>query len=247
MDKIAQFKAEHDEIVKLDHTREAISMQMYGQYQRRNSFGVDRNKEIHRIFQKEFYDRDIKDQTLTLPLAEAGITWNDPLENPLANVKTIDIVTRKEILLGSLVQQFYALCWTERPTATKKDWKSFSHRKPAVRISTTIGKLLDRLMHPDDPYYMLRYWVIRVDYKDPTLIQAMQNPGEVYQRMETTGAMLALSAAVIRTQYSDQKEIRLLFDASINPQQQNVTYQEAPKLVRIPFDWNGFVDKEILY
>lgn len=102
-------------------------------------------------------------------------------------------------------------------------------------------------MHPDDPYYMLRYWVIRVDYKDPTLIQAMQNPGEVYQRMETTGAMLALSAAVIRTQYSDQKEIRLLFDASINPQQQNVTYQEAPKLVRIPFDWNGFVDKEILY
>ena len=247
MDKIAQFKAEHDEIVKLDHTREAISMQMYGQYQRRNSFGVDRNKEIHRIFQKEFYDRDIKDQTLTLPLAEAGITWNDPLENPLANVKTIDIVTRKEILLGSLVQQFYALCWTERPTATKKDWKSFSHRKPAVRISTTIGKLLDRLVHPDDPYYMLRYWVIRVDYKDPTLIQAMQNPGEVYQRMETTGAMLALSAAVIRTQYSDQKEIRLLFDASINPQQQNVTYQEAPKLVRIPFDWNGFVDKEILY
>lgn len=247
MDKIAQFKAEHDEIVKLDHTREAISMQMYGQYQRRNSFGVDRNKEIHRIFQKEFYDRDIKDQTLTLPLAEAGITWNDLLENPLANVKTIDIVTRKEILLGSLVQQFYALCWTERPTATKKDWKSFSHRKPAVRISTTIGKLLDRLMHPDDPYYMLRYWVIRVDYKDPTLIQAMQNPGEVYQRMETTGAMLALSAAVIRTQYSDQKEIRLLFDASINPQQQNVTYQEAPKLVRIPFDWNGFVDKEILY
>ena len=247
MDKIAQFKAEHDEIVKLDHTREAISMQMYGQYQRRNSFGVDRNKEIHRIFQKEFYDRDIKDQTLTLPLAEAGITWNDPLENPLANVKTIDIVTRKEILLGSLVQQFYALCWTERPTATKKDWKSFSHRKPAVRISTTIGKLLDRLMDPDDPYYMLRYWVIRVDYKDPTLIQAMQNPGEVYQRMETTGAMLALSAAVIRTQYSDQKEIRLLFDASINPQQQNVTYQEAPKLVRIPFDWNGFVDKEILY
>ena len=245
MDKIAQFKAEHDEIVKLDHTREAISMQMYGQYQRRNSFGVDRNKEIHRIFQKEFYDRDIKDQTLTLPLAEAGITWNDPLENPLANVKTIDIVTRKEILLGSLVQQFYALCWTERPTATKKDWKSFSHRKPAVRISTTIGKLLDRLMHPDDPYYMLRYWVIRVDYKDPTLIQAMQNPDEVYQRMETTGAMLALSAAVIRTQYSDQKEIRLLFDASINPQQQNVTYQEAPKLVRIPFDWNGFVDKEI--
>ena len=148
MDKIAQFKAEHDEIVKLDHTREAISMQMYGQYQRRNSFGVDRNKEIHRIFQKEFYDRDIKDQTLTLPLAEAGITWNDPLENPLANVKTIDIVTRKEILLGSLVQQFYALCWTERPTATKKDWKSFSHRKPAVRISTTIGKLLDRHQHP---------------------------------------------------------------------------------------------------
>lgn len=247
MDKIAQFKAEHDEIVKLDHARDAISNQMYGHYQRRNSFGLSRDKMIHRIFQKEFYDKDIEDQMLTLPLAEAGITWKDPLENPLANVKTVDTVTNQEILLGSLVQRFYALCWTERPAATKKDWKSFSHRKPAVRISTTVGKLLDRLMRLEDPCYMHRYWVIRVNYEDPSLIQAMQNPDEVYKRMETTGSMLALSAAVIRTKYSDQKEIRLLFDGSINPQQKGVTYQHVPKLVRIPFDWDGFVDEEVLY
>lgn len=92
-----------------------------------------------------------------MPLAEAGITWKDPLENCLANVKAVDTVTGGELLLGSLVQRYYALCWTERPTATKTDWKNFSHRKPAIRISTTVGKLLDRLMRFEDPIYMHRY------------------------------------------------------------------------------------------
>lgn len=74
----------------------------------------------------------------------------------------------------------------------------------------------------------------------------MQNPNGVYGWMESSGPMLALSAAVIQTKYSDQQEIRLLFDGSIDPQQQRVKYQDVPKLARIPFDWKGFVDEEVL-
>jgi len=245
MNKIEIFEQEKQKIIELDIAGHALNSDvMCLQYQRRNSFGLSPDKEIHRIFQRNYYERDVKDGYLTLPLASATV-WSDPLENPLSDVQDIDTVTGLKVHLGSLVSSFYALCWTDRVSPNESDWENFSHGNEAVRVSTTVGKLMKRMMDAKDPCYMQRTWLIEVEYKDPVFIQSMKNSNEVYERMESTGSLLAVSAATVRTQFSDEDEVRLLFDNSIQPSLSGLIYLNGRSLVRIPFDWTGFVDNKV--
>ena len=242
MSRIDAFENEHRGVQRLDFQGVAQTSQpMLRQYQRRNTFGLDLDKNIYRIFQKDFFDQDRARGFLTIPRASASI-WEDPLENPLAGVEDIDDVTGMRIQVGAPVSSYHGLCWTHRSTSRPSDWSAFSHGKEAVRVTTTVGKLMDRMMSAADPRYMQRAWLIEVDYKDEALIQAMQNPEEVYGRMESQGALLALSAAVVRTQFSDEDEVRLLFDRSTQPPLTGMVTSPDLSLVRIPFQWDGFID-----
>ena len=245
MSQIEAFERHQDAVRKLDSQGYSCNSEsMLREYHRRNSFGLPPDKVIHRIFQEDFFQKDVSDGYLTLPKASASV-WRDLLENPLSAVKDLDVVTGSNIHLGALVSSFYALCWTGRPDPLATDWSNFSYGKKSVRISTTVGKLMDRMMHINDPCYMHRAWLIDVSYKDPALIQAMQNPQGVYQRMDSQGARLALSAAVVRAQYSTEEEVRFLFDASIQPLPDGLIVSSASSLIRIPFDWNGFIDNKV--
>ncbi|MGM9489547.1 hypothetical protein [Ideonella sp. YS5] len=62
------------------------------------------------------------------------------------------------------------------------------------------------------------------------------------RRLESTGSLLALSAATIQTSYSDEDEVRFLFDNGISPQ---VSTRLSRDLIRLPFNWNGFVDNGV--
>lgn len=246
-DRLGCFEVAQNEVRRLDLVGKAAGdIDVYRQYQRRNSFGLDPDMKLYRIFQEHFYELDVNAGCLTLPRATATV-WSDPLENPLASVTQPDSATSMTVHLGSVVSSFYALCWTRRDFPTKADWDSFSHGGPAVRIATTVGKLLDRVMLMSDPCYMHRSWVIDVDYKAPGLISQMKTPSEVLARMETTGAKLALSAAIIRTGFSDEDEVRFLFDNGIHPPSAAVATSTSPDLLRLPFDWSDFVDNAIRY
>ena len=242
MNKFEEFNKAQSEIRQLNFQGKDLSTpEALEQYKLRNSFGLDPAAKIHRIFQKDYYDKDVSEGCLTLPVASSTI-WHDPLENPLGDVTGIDSVTGGQIDYGSLVRSFYALCWTDRLDHNPTDWSSFSHGKKAIRITTTVGKLLDRLMTTNDRLYMHRTWLIDVEYKNPVLIQAMKNPAVVINHMESSGSMLAASAAVVRTQFSCESEVRLLFDASIKPDLTGISYFNNMQYLRVPFDWNGFVD-----
>lgn len=242
MNKFEEFEKAQNKIRELDFQgKDQSNSEVLEQYKLRNSFGLEPSKIIHRIFQKNYYEKDVSEGYITLPIASSTV-WNDPLENPLQDVSGIDTITGEKIDYGSLVRSFYALCWTERTSPNTTDWASFSHGKCAVRISTTVGKLLDRLMSNNDRLYMHRTWLTNVEYMNPSLIQAMKNPAVVLNHMESTGSMLAASAAVVRTQFSVEDEVRLLFDASINPELPGIVYLNSRQLLCIPFNWNGFVD-----
>lgn len=246
-DRLHCFGRAQAEVNRLDFAGKGAShIDVYRQYQRRNSFNLDPDMKIYRIFQQHYYQKDVADGCLTLPRATATV-WNDPLENPLESITMTDPQTGMPIHLGSTVSNFYALCWTRRALPTAEDWASFSHGVPVIRIGTTIGKLLDRVMPIGDPAYMHRSWLVDVDYMDPNLIQQMKTPDKVLHRMESTGSMLALSAAVVRTSFSDENEVRFLFDNGIHPAWNAVTTSSSPDLVRLPFDWSGFVDETIHY
>lgn len=210
-------------------------------YTRRNMFGIKPETTIHRIFQRDFLESDILHNRITLPAARAGF-WKDPLENPLANVSGLDDVTGSNIDYGTLVRPFHALCWTQRDRATPSDWSSFSHGKPATRITTSAGKLMGRLVNRDDLSYMHRTWLVEVEYVEEDCIKALQNATEVVNRMESTGALLVLTAATVRTSFKDENEVRLLYDTSLFPPS-GVTLDESSGLVRIPFDWTDFIEE----
>lgn len=242
MNKLLDFESAQKAIRSLDFQGYSVrSPEMYREFQERNSFGLDLASPIHRIFQCEYLKKDIADGCVTLPKASASV-WKDSLENPLSGVYEVDLVTGQELHLGSLVSSFHALCWTHREKAHPSDWSSFSHGRDAVRVSTTVGKLMDRVMRVDDPAYMHRAWLIEVDYDDPVVIGGMQNPAEVYRRMESQGALLALSAAVVRTENSDEDEVRLLLNPSVRPEDPAARISGGPDLLRIPFEWAGFID-----
>lgn len=245
MDRIAEFEEAQKEICKLDFRGEPIRGEaIFSQFKRRNSFGLDRDKKLHRIFQSKFLEDDIAGRFLTLPRARAAL-WKDHLENPLSSVFDVDIATGYKIHLGSLVSSFHALCWTHRQDATPADWHYFSHGTKSVRISTTVGKLMDRVMRLDDPAFASRAWLVEVEYNDPSLIEQLRHPAEVYRRMRCQqGALLALSAAVVRTEHSHEDEVRLLFDPAVIPAFATIP-TGSPDLIRIPFNWDGFiVDQE---
>lgn len=241
-DRLGNFELAQSEVRRLDHRGVTSGdVAMYEQYQRRNSFGLDPTMKIYRIFQERHYQDDLMNACLTMPRADANV-WSSPLENPLSLVKKKDPVTGQFVHLGSVVQEFFALCWTSREYPTQDDWAAFSHGKAAVRVETTIGKLLDRVMLLTDSNYMHRAWVIDADYQPGGTIRAMQKPEEVERRMESSGALLALSAATIQTSYNDENEVRLLFDNGILPQ---VSTKIGRDLIRLPFDWNGFATNVI--
>jgi len=220
------------------------SGEMLNAYTRRNMFDIEPEKKIYRIFQRDFLEYDMSHNIITLPVASAG-SWEDPLENPLANVSGLDEVSGASIDYGALVRSFHALCWTQREKARSSDWSSFSHGKPAIRITTTAGKLMQRLVRSDDSGYMHRTWLVNIEYVESDRIQAMQNLTEVLSRIESTGTLLVLTAAMVRTTFQDESEVRLIFDRSLSPLPSGVTYDmnSGPvPLVRIPFDWADFIE-----
>ncbi|MFH2140599.1 MAG: hypothetical protein ABII63_07385 [Pseudomonadota bacterium] len=247
MSRFKKFELIQDQIRALDFSGKSSSCnEVFELYKLRNSFGLPPDTKIHRIFQKDFLQNDMSNGYLTLPLASPDV-WNDDLENPFVDVVGIDKETGWAVDYGSLVRSFYALCWTDRPIASDKDWDSFSYGKPAVRITTTVGKLLDRLISISDPSYMNRTWLIKVEYLEPSLIHSMKKPEVVIDHAESTGSLLSASAAVVRKEYSGEDEVRLIIDASVNPDVPGVVKvnKGGSSFIRIPFRWDGFVDDKI--
>jgi hypothetical protein len=243
MKNLDHFQCLNQVVNRLDSRDYSLqSDEMIEAFMRRNMFGIHPEMKIHRIFQSGFLEADIAHNRITLPAASAGF-WEDPLENPLANVAGVDEATGADIDYGSLVRPFHALCWTEHEMASSSDWDSFSHGKPATRITTSAGKLMGRLINRDDSSYMYRTWLVEVEYAKDDRIKALQNPAEALNRMEPTGALLALSAATVRSRFSDECEVRLLYDTSLIPRPSGVTLDESKGLVHIPFNWDDFIEK----
>lgn len=100
MDRIDCVTRSNNEIIKLDNLGYRLdSEEMRTQYKKRNSFGLDLSQKIYRIFQKDFFDKDVKEGYLTLPKASSTV-WKDPLGNPLSDTQIIDPATGKNINLG---------------------------------------------------------------------------------------------------------------------------------------------------
>lgn len=104
---------------------------------------------------------------------------------------------------------------------------------------------MQRLVSSDDSGYMQGTWLNNIKYVGSDRIHAIKNLNEVLSRVESTGTLLILTGAMVRTTFQDESEVRLIFDRALIPLPSGVTFDMTSRpvpLVRIPFDWVDFIE-----
>jgi hypothetical protein len=216
-------------------------------YIEQNSFNINLDEPIYRIFQYEFINQDINNNTLTHVKACPDV-WGDEFENPLLKAQYTDDVTGESIYLTGVVDDFHALSWTIDADENEDSWDDFSHGEPAIRIKTTPRKLLENLMDVNDKYFMFHHHIGKVKYENEQYINDWINDPNYHVHLDSLGQSLALSLMLLRTRFSSEQEIRLLY--SYKPQSDNPWVDDNIKkkdvICIVPFSWDGIIEEIIL-
>lgn len=210
-----------------------------------NAFDIPLETPIFRIFQFKYFIEDVKNEQLTL-VKPAPETWGDPLENPLLNhefpYENGKVVTFKEIM-----NKYWGLSWTIDDVESYANWLNFSHNNLAVRVKTTVHKLLDRIMNLQNIYFMIDYHIGKVEYCNEKEILDWISNSSYLDFIDSLGQSTAISLMTLCDDLTDEKEIRLVY--SYGPQEDNKWVKEnviiADGLCRHPFSWENVVDEII--
>lgn len=242
-------KINHDAVAKVNAAtlQGKTPSQIKPIYIEQNAFNVDLDAPIYRIFQWDYLKHDINSKTLTHVKACPDV-WGDEFENPLLKAEYTDDVTGGKIHLNGLVDDFHALSWTIDETEKKDVWSMFSHGKPSIRVKTTARKLLDKLMNTNDRYFMLHHHIGKVQYEKEQDILDWLNNSDYTTHLDSIGQRLSLSLMLLRTIFSSEQEIRLLY--SYKPQEDNPWVEKEiiknDKTCTLPFEWDGAIDQILL-
>lgn len=211
------------------------------------TIGLAIDEPVHRVFQLEHAVDDISAGVLThVRLLPA--TWGDAQENPLLQKTFTDDFTGQPVSMASLVDDFYALCWTTNQHESREEWQSFSHNKPAVRLSSTPRLLLERLMHEADPFFMLRHTVGRVTYESSVEIAEWIANADWIELLDSQGQNLATSAMILQDCFESEDEVRLLYSLLKNDSSDWVRnyVHVTDRFCLLPFAWKGAINGAVL-
>jgi hypothetical protein len=216
-------------------------------YIEQSALNVDLDKPIYRIFQVDYLKYDIANGILTHVKA-SPLTWGDPFENPLLNHEYLDKVTGGKFTINGVVGDFYALSWTTDEIEDIENWDGFSHGNPSIRIKTTPRKLLEHLMRIEDEYFMLHHYIGKVEYRTQQEIIDWRDNSDYTAHLDTLGQGAALSLMALRTQFSDEKEVRLLYSYSPQPDTQwvNSNVKIIGNICQHPFNWKNTIDEVVI-
>lgn len=183
-------------------------------YMMRSAFDVSLDTSIYRIFQLKYFIEDLTNNQLTLvkPSLE---NWGDDLENPLLNLKFRidgDLTTFRGIM-----EKYWGLCWSEDDIDSLSKWKFFSHKNRAVRIKTTVSKLLESIMNTQNIFFTIDYLIGKISYYYRLEIDDWLSESKYTDFIDSLGFSAALSLMVLdRERFSTEEEIRLLYSYGTN-------------------------------
>lgn len=207
-------------------------------YLEQNTFDIGLDDPIYRIFQLEYLEADISGKILTQVRARPD-SWGDEYENPLLRAAFPDPVTGGTITLKSIVGDFYALSWTKSASERRTAWSEFSHGRPAVRVETTPRLLLDRLMHVEDPWFMLRHFVGQIRYEDKAAIEAWISGLDYSVHLDSLGQNLARSLMLLSSDLKSEAEVRLLLTLIRNSPNKWLTKMLSTRMKLVRSRLNG--------
>ena len=227
--------------------RGASPREMKSLYMEQNAYDIHLDTPIFRIFQLHYLKKDISSNRLTFVHAHPD-TWGDDYENPLLQAKFPDIETGGWITLDGVVGDLHALSWTKSKIESQKAWDEFSHGNPAVRVETTPRLLLESLMSIEDPWFMLRFYIGLVEYKNKSEIEEWIKGSDFTVHLDSLGQGLACSLMLLRTCFSIEEEVRLIcspFGRSERTWAKENLLKNG-KTLSAPFNWHGRI-KSVVY
>lgn len=200
---------------------------------------------IYRIFQLAYLAEDIRKKRLTHMRPEV---WNDPYENPLASVTFIDSETREPFSLRGITDKLFAQSWTYSPHESYDFWDEFGHLRTAVRVQTTVFKLLKGVMSLQNRFCMLNHFLGLVNYRTEAEIRAYLQSLTLADVLDSLGQGVALSLMTLRRSLSPEREARLVYWHQ--PQDDNPWVAAHVRIendrCRVPFDWNEVIDAVVI-
>lgn len=163
---------------------------------------ISQNTKIYRIFPRERFFQLFAERKNALV---RPTMWEDPFENFIlrAPVRT----SAGEIGQFGFHKDVYGQCWTLHK-ASDAMWRIYSPQRNAVRLRTTVGKLLASLCKANDLDTGFRCFIGRVRYPKSAELQRF---AQTLFRDGLTTEAVARSLLCKRRAFEHEKEIRLVY------------------------------------
>lgn len=218
-------------------------------YIQRNAFGVSVNSDVYRIFQSHYFLEDIQKSEISLVNIHP-LMFGDRYENPLLD-KPFRCETGEMLTLNGIVTDYYGLSWTEEEKDEDWRWEIFTHGKYGIRVKVSLSKLMNEINNVEDNFFMLHYFVGKVDYHNASEIDEWLNNSHYTDFLDSLGQALASSLIKLRDDFEDEKEIRLLYSYMPNSNdfvKNRVKLSNTTKnrVCKHPFNWNGVVEEVLV-
>lgn len=170
-----------------------------------NIIGSDicESTKIYRIFPRERFQQLFTEEMNALVLPSK---WSDPFENAILKAKVVT-TDGKEIGRFSFHSDVYGQCWTTEK-ASDAMWQIYSKNKDAIRVRTTVGKLIKSLGDVHGEWSASTCFIGRVNYiREDELKDFGRN---VFKQADKSQA-IAKSLLAKRRAYMHEKEVRIIY------------------------------------
>lgn len=215
-------------------------------YAEQNARGIDLSQKVYRLLEVDHLCGDIRADHMTM--ANIGpLVWKDKLENVLRDVTFPDVNGPGKIEIRSLMDSYYAVCWTDQPES-KNAWSHFGKKSTKVRIESTVGQLLAALMQRSDHLCSLRFHAGLVEYRNPAELTRWPSEITLDDLLDSTGKKLAQALSVVQNKFSRQREVRIIYnhldqDEWTNANVTLAAHPAAPTgLAHVPCRWDDVIN-----
>lgn len=163
---------------------------------------IDLDTKIYKILKRDYFFELFEDGQNALVLPRK---WQDKFENVIlkAEVRTAS----GERGTFAFHDDVYGQCWTLH-TASDAMWQIYSDKKNAVRVRTTVGRLIDSLHAAHDDWAHATCFIGKVQYMGERRLEEFA--GTIFKDGITPEA-IARSLLVKRNAYKHEREVRLIY------------------------------------
>lgn len=170
---------------------------------KKNVFGkLKNNNEIYRIFPRQRFFELFEERKNALVLPTM---WKDPFENVILRAEVRTKTGEKGRF--DFHDDVYGQCWTLE-TANNAMWQIYSRDEDAIRVRTTVGKLIKSLRAANADWADTACFIGRVKYLSD---KELQKFGTSIFSSGLSAEAVAKSLIVKRNAYNYENEVRLIY------------------------------------